>query len=492
MQSVIGSIDSSTTGTRFTICNLNGEQLSYHYITHKQITPHQGWLEHDPIEILNNTIECIKQAHKKMNGVHKLVTIGVTNQRETVVAWNKNTAIPYMNAIVWSDTRTHDICQEYLNKYPKNYFQQKTGLPINTYFSSYKLQWMIQNNQTLKDDINQGNVLFGTIDCWLVWNLTREQNHLTDVTNASRTNLMNLHTLQWDDELLNQFNISKGCLPQIKASNSNFGTLKIDEYEGVPINCVLGDQQAAAIGHALFHEGDCKNTQGSGLFIMANIGQEIKISEYGLLTTVLYQKENEKPIYAFEGAVESGGQLFNWAKDKLQWFDNWEQLSQSTINTEDNGGVYIVPAFSGLFTPFWNFDATGTIIGLSYYTTKDHLRRAILESVCYRTKDVIKAMELSGIKINKIHVDGGLTKNKELMQLQADITQKKLVYPEIIESTASGAAMFAGVGLKLLTEQQIIQNMKVQQIYEGKKSYDKQYKQWELAVNCALQFKKIE
>ncbi|KAM3137955.1 hypothetical protein pb186bvf_009850 [Paramecium bursaria] len=448
------ALDQSTTSTKIALYNEQGGCVLHQAINHQQITLQQGWLEHDPQEIIKNVKELVFGQLQDF----KVESIGITNQRETTVAWNKLTGQNYGNAIVWSDTRTIDICQKHIQKLGKQYFQKKTGLPINTYFSAYKIQWMIENNEDIKNNLE--NIYFGTIDSWIIWNLTGQ--FLTDVTNASRTNLLNLQTLDWDDEILDIFNIKRSNLAKIQPSQSNFGQIK-----GIKIGAVMGDQQAASIGHSMYNVGDSKCTYGSGLFMLVNIGNEFKISNQGLLTTILYQKENQPPVYAFEGAIEAGGQTLNWAKDKQNWFENWQELSNSINN--NNGGVYFIPSFSGYFTPYWKEDSKGLLYGLTFHTTKQHIQRAILESLCYRTKQVINCMIDSQININQLKVDGGLTQNQELMQLQADILRLNIQLSPITDSTCSGVAQLAG---------NVIFIQDIQKIYKPQQNYDEEYQKW--------------
>jgi len=447
----IAAIDQGTTSTRCLVFDHDGKIISSTQKEHRQIFPSPGRVEHDPIEILNNSKEVFKEAISQ-NDIEqsRVQALGITNQRETTVLWNKVSGNPYGNAIVWQDTRTEKICSELLSNGYKELFQQKTGLPIATYFSGPKIKWLIDNTDQIRQDINNGQVLFGNIDSWLVWNLTGGITggiHYTDVTNASRTMLMNLETLDWDDELLEILAIPRELLPEIKPSVSNFGELEWNNSR-IPISGVLGDQQAALFGQVCFDPGDTKNTYGTGCFMLLNTGEKMIRSSHGLLTTVGYQLNSEKPVYCLEGSIAITGALVQWLRDNLGIIQNSKDIESLAETVEDNGGIYFVPAFSGLFAPYWKPDARGLIIGLTRYANKGHLARAALEATAFQTKELLDAMlKDSDVLLNSIKVDGGMVKNELLMQFQADILNVPVVRPIITETTALGAAYAAGLSI---------------------------------------------
>lgn len=431
----IGSLDQGTTSTRFIIFNGNGEIVASHQLEHQQILPQSGWVEHNAEEIWRNTEIVMAQALKNANlEATDLIAIGITNQRETVVAWDRKNGKALANAIVWQDTRT----SEYLNSLPENSKSKitlKTGTPIAPYFSASKMVWLLKNSIS-----DTTNLAFGTIDAWILFKLTGE--FKTDVTNASRTQLMNLETLAWDPELLEIFGIKKEWLPEIKSSSEIYGKTK----EGVPVAGILGDQQAAMVGQTCFEKGSSKTTYGTGNFALISTGEQLVTSKNGLLTTVLY-KLGEAPVqYALEGSVAVTGSAIQWLRDQLGIINSASEVEALAASVQDNGGVYFVPAFSGLFAPYWRSDARGVIVGLTRANTKAHLARAALEAICYQTKEVLDAMEAdSGIKLNEMRVDGGITNNKLCMQLQSNIMGIDVVKPVITETTALGAAFAAGL-----------------------------------------------
>jgi glycerol kinase len=448
MKKYIGSIDQGTTSTRFIIFDKDTNIIASHQIEHKQIYPNQGWVEHDPNEIWKNTQRVISETLLKADiDVNDIESIGITNQRETVLAWNKATGKPLYNAIVWQDTRTSEFCRKYEQDYEKSEFRNITGLPLNTYFSASKISWLINNVNSVKVALDNDELLVGTIDTWLTWNLTGG-NHLTDITNASRTLLMNLETMNWDDRLLNFFNIPKNILPEIKPSSytTSYGSTVLNGFNNIPINGCLGDQQAALFGQNCINEGDAKNTYGTGCFLLLNTGQNIVSSKHGLLTTVAFQFNNEKPTYALEGSVAIAGSLVQWLRDNFGIISSSSEIEDLAKKVDDNGGVYFVPAFTGLFAPYWNKEARGLIIGLTHYNNKSHIARAVLEAAAFQSYDVFTAMQKdSGIELNSLKVDGGMTANNLLMQFQSDILDREIIRPKIIETTALGAAYAAGL-----------------------------------------------
>lgn len=435
----IGSLDQGTTSTRFIIFDKLGQIVASHQLEHRQILPKSGWVEHDADEIWQNTQIVISEALNKAKlKASDLKAIGITNQRETVVAWNRATGKPLSNAIVWQDTRTAEFLNG-LSDDAKSKITSKTGTPIAPYFSASKMAWILKNVIT-----DTQHLAFGTIDSWLLFKLTGE--FKTDVTNASRTQLMNLETLKWDPELLEIFGVEMQWLPEIRSSSEIYGQTS----DGVAIAGILGDQQAAMVGQTCFQIGSSKTTYGTGNFALLNTGTELVRSKNGLLTTVLYQLGNAPVNYALEGSVAVTGSAIQWLRDQLGIISNASEVESLAATVPDNGGIYFVPAFSGLFAPYWRSDARGVIVGLTRANTKAHLARAALEAICYQTKEVLDAMEAdSKIKLNEMRVDGGITNNKLCMQLQADIMGIDVVKPVITETTALGAAFAAGLATGL-------------------------------------------
>lgn len=451
MTNFIGAIDQGTTSTRFIIFDGEGREIARAQKEHSQILPQPGWVEHDALEIINNTREVIAEVcrHTKLSA-KDFAAVGITNQRETVVAWNRRTGKPFGSAIVWQDTRTDKFLQKLKTDGVENLVKAKAGLPLATYFSAAKMRWLLDNNAELKAAAQIGEAVFGTIDSWLVWNLTGG-NFVTDVTNASRTSLMNLETCEWDDELLKIFGINREFLPEILSSSDaeNFGVIEaVEELKGVIIGGCLGDQQAATVGQVCFSEGETKNTYGTGNFMLLNTGSRVPVSNAGLLSTACYKFENQPTIYGLEGSVAVTGSAIQWLRDQLGIINSASEVEALANTVSDNGGVYFVPAFSGLFAPFWRSDARGVIAGLSRHSNKGHIARAALEAICYQTKDVLEAMQKdTGIEIKSLKVDGGATVNATLMQMQADILGITVIRPKVIETTALGAAYAAGLAV---------------------------------------------
>ena len=447
----IGAIDQGTTSTRFIVFDKKGNQISTAQKEHAQIYPQAGWVEHDTNEIWNNTQEVIKSALEKANlTATDIAAVGITNQRETTVVWNKITGKPYYNAIVWQDTRVGNTVTELSNKGKNEWFREKTGLPLAAYFSGLKIKWLLDNVTGLKEDAENGTALFGNMDTFIIWHLTggvKGGIHITDVTNASRTQLMNLKTLAWDDDILTLLNIPKQLLPSIKSSSEVYGKAT-GVLSGVPIAGDLGDQQAALVGQTCFAAGEAKNTYGTGCFMLMNTGQKIIPSNYGLLTTVAYRFGKEPVHYALEGSVAIAGALVQWLRDNLGIIEKSEDVEVLALTVKDNGGCYFVPAFSGLYAPYWKTDARGIIAGLTRYINKGHIARAALEATSFQTLEVLEAMEKdSKIKISSLRVDGGMVKNKLLMQFQTDMLNVPVICPAMIETTALGAAYAAGLAV---------------------------------------------
>lgn len=452
MASYVGAIDQGTTSTRFIVFDHSGRIVASEQREHAQIYPQPGWVEHDAEEIWRRTQEVIAGAlHQRALQPSDLAAIGITNQRETTVLWERRTGKPVHNAIVWQDTRVAPEVANFCRDGGQNRFRQRTGLPLTTYFSGLKIRWLLENVRGLRKKAEAGDVLFGNIDTFLVWHLTggREGGiHVTDVTNASRTQLMNLQTLDWDGELLSAFNIPRAMLPEIRSSSEVYGTASESVLQGVTVGGILGDQQAALVGQTCFRPGEAKNTYGTGCFLLMNTGEHAVPSEHGLLTTVGYRFGKQPAVYALEGSIAITGALVQWVRDNLGLIEKSSDIEALAISVTDNGGVYFVPAFSGLYAPYWKDSARGVIAGLTRYATRGHLARAVLEATAFQTREVLEAMEKdSGIALDSLRVDGGMVENNLLMQFQADILNRPVVRPTIKETTALGAAYAAGLAV---------------------------------------------
>jgi glycerol kinase len=453
MPPIIAAIDQGTTGSRCMLFGHEGLPLAMHYKEHEQIFPQPGWVEHDPLEIWHAVQEVLHGALGKAGvSANQVVALGITNQRETTVVWNRRTGRPYHNAIVWQCTRTQPLCQRLIDDGLEPLFRQRTGLVVATYFSGPKLAWLLEHVPGLREDAERGEALFGTIDSWLVWNLTggiHEGSHVTDVTNASRTMLMNLRTLDWDDELLGVLGIPRAMLPEIRPSSDarSYGATPAELLDApVPVCGILGDQQAALVGQTCFDPGEAKNTYGTGSFLLMHTGDQPVPSQSGLLTTVAYGLEPGRCSYALEGSIAVTGAAVQWLRDGLGLIQSAAETETLAATVPDAGGAYFVPAFSGLFAPHWDMYARGAIVGLTRYVTKAHLVRATLEAICYQTREVLEAMEQdAGIALRALKVDGGAAANNLLMQLQADILAKEVIRPTVGETTALGAAYAAGL-----------------------------------------------
>lgn len=491
MSNRIAAIDQGTTSTRCIVFD-DERAIASAQKEHQQIYPQAGWVEHDAMEIWHRTREVVAEAVK--DGAE---AVGITNQRETTVVWNKKTGQPLHNAIVWQDTRTQNVCDDLTARGFANQFRSKTGLPIATYFSATKLQWILDNVKGARDSAEKGEALFGTIDSWLIWNLTGGPDggvHVTDVTNASRTMLMDLKTLDWDGELLALFNIPRQMLPKItpSAEPGGWGTTRPSSgfKKAIPICSNLGDQQAALVGQACFAPGECKNTYGTGCFMLLNTGSKPVASKHGLLTTVGYQFANEPAVYALEGSIAVTGALVQWLRDNLGIIASSADVESLAKTVPDNGGVYCVPAFSGLFAPRWRSDARGTLVGMTRFTNKSHIARAALEATAYQTRDVLQAMrEDSGVELASLKVDGGMTSNDLLMQFQADMLGIEVARPKIMETTALGAACAAAKVQNLWPEKPAIQSAgggKTWMPAMEKPERDQLYDRWLMAVDRSL------
>ncbi len=448
----IAALDQGTTSTRCILFNQAGEVHSLAQHEHAQHYPQPGWVEHDAAQIWRNTQTVISESLSKASlSAKDLAAIGITNQRETTVLWNRRTGEPIHNALVWQDTRVESLVTDYARAGGPDRFRALTGLPLASYFSALKIQWLLDHVPGARLAAERGELLFGTMDCWVVWNLTGGVSgglHLTDVTNASRTQLMSLATLDWDDSLLAAFRIPRSILPRIVSSSAQIGVVKLDSIAGVPITGILGDQQAALVGQTCFEKGEAKNTYGTGCFLLMNTGTQIVPSRAGLITTVAYRFGNEPASYALEGSIAITGALVQWLRDSLQIIDSSAQIEALAREVEDNGGVYFVPAFSGLYAPHWNAGARGAMLGLTRYATRAHIARAALEATAFQTREVLESMQLdAGVAFPELRVDGGMVRNELLMQFQADMLGRPVVCPRVTETTALGAAYAAGLAV---------------------------------------------
>ncbi|MFN2499131.1 MAG: glycerol kinase GlpK [Pyrinomonadaceae bacterium] len=505
MTRYVGAVDQGTTSTRFMVFDHAGREVARHQLEHAQILPQAGWVEHDPIEIYQRTCETIEGALTagKLTA-QDLAAVGITNQRETAVVWNPKTGAPLYNAIVWQDTRTDRIMRKLEQDGSGEVIRSKAGLPPATYFSGGKIQWILDNVDGARAAAEQGEAIFGNVDTWVIWNLTGGTNggvHITDVTNASRTMLLNLQTLDWDDELLGFFGVPRSMLPAVRpSSDSNFYgvTQTSGPFKGeVPLCADLGDQQAATVGQVCFAPGEAKNTYGTGNFMLLNTGTHIVPSHAGLLTTVCYQFGKEHSIYALEGSVAVTGSAVQWLRDQLSIIKQASDIEALANTVSDNGGVYFVPAFSGLYAPYWRADARGCIVGLSRFNDKGHLARATLEAICYQTRDVLDAMvKDSGVRLEVLKVDGGATVNDALMQLQADILGVPVVRPVVPETTALGAAYAAGLAVGFWSDEaEMRRNWQADKQWEPRWSADQRaagYIGWQKAIERTLNWVDLE
>lgn len=495
MAKYVGALDQGTTSNRFIIFDHAGQIIGLDQKEHEQIFPKPGWVEHDPMEIWHNAGEVIRGALDQagLSG-SDLAAVGITNQRETTMLWDKHTGRPYSNAIVWQCTRTDDICRELTREEGQNRFRPKTGLPIATYFSGPKIKWILDNVPGAKAGAHKGDALFGTMETWLIWWLTGGPDggsHVTDVTNASRTQLMDLQTLDWDDEILGILGIPRQILPRIVPSidSDTWGTTGQDGpfQAQVPVCGALGDQQAALVGQTCFNMGEAKNTYGTGCFMLLNTGTTPVPSRKGLLTTLGYRINNQEPVYCLEGSIAITGALVQWLRDNLGLVKSAAEIEDLARTVDDNGGAYFVPAFSGLFAPYWRSDARGVIAGLTRFVNKGHIARAVLEASAYQTRDIVDAMgKDSGVELTKLKVDGGMVSNELLMQFQADILDVPVVRPKVAETTALGAAYAAGLAVGFWPGlDELRQNWSIDKTWqpgmalEVRKNY---YREWKKAV----------
>ena len=498
-QKYVAAVDQGTTSTRFMIFDHDGRVVGVRQLEHQQIYPQAGWVEHDPMEIWARTQEVMRGALQRSGiAASNLAAIGVTNQRETTVVWDRKTGKPYYNAIVWQDTRTKDICDALAKDGGQDRFRAKTGLPLATYFSGPKIQWILDRVPSVRAAAERGDALFGNMDAWIIWSLTGGPDggaHVTDVSNASRTMLMDLRTLDWDDEILSIFGIPRAMLPETRPSSDPalYGrTLTTGPLDAaIPVCGDLGDQQAALVGQTCYSPGEAKNTYGTGCFMLLNTGEKPVPSASGLLTTVGYKMGDAPAVYCLEGSIAITGALVQWLRDNLEFFSESCHVEDYARQVEDSGGVYIVPAFSGLFAPYWRSDARGVIVGLTRYVNKSHLCRAALEATAYQTREVLDAMEKdSGVKLAALKVDGGMVVDDLLMQFQADILGVPVVRPKVAETTALGAAYAAGLAVGFWDNlEDLRKNWGVDKTWEPQMDADTRarlYKGWLKAVQRTL------
>lgn len=491
MGAYLAALDQGTTSTRFIVFDRGGRIVAQAQEEHEQIYPRPGWVEHDPQEIWRRTQDVIATAMKqKILQPKDLAAIGITNQRETAILWNRITGLAVSNAIVWQDTRVETMVAEFAKRGGADRFRAKTGLPLSTYFSALKIRWLLQNVRGAREEGDSGELLFGTVDSYLLWRLTGGTSggvHLTDVTNASRTQLMNLSTMNWDPEILAAFDIPAAILPRIVSSSEEYGTATLAAISGVPLAGILGDQQAALFGQTCFSAGEAKNTYGTGCFLLMNTGEQPVESTCGLLTTVGYKLGNHKAIYALEGSVAITGALVQWLRDNIGLIEKSSDVETLAHTVRDNGGVYFVPAFSGLYAPYWRSDARGVIAGLTRFANKGHLARAVLEATAYQTREVLEAMERdSDIHLFSLRTDGGMVANDLLMQFQADILNIPVLRPMIQETTALGVAYAAGLAVGYYSSlDDLRENWAVDQTWEPhmeEELREKYFRDWKKAV----------
>jgi len=499
MSSYLAAIDQGTTSTRFIVFDSAGRIVSVAQKEHEQLYPKPGWVEHDPEEIWRRTLEVISVAmQQKGLRPEDLAALGITNQRETTIVWSRKTGRAVHNAVVWQDTRVEDEVGEFSREGGQDRFREQTGLPLATYFSALKIRWILKHIPGARGSAESGDLLFGTVDSYLVWKLTGGTNggiHVTDVTNASRTQLMNLHTLSWDKALLELFDIPEAILPRIASSSEVYGLAQAGEVRDVPIAGILGDQQAALVGQTCFEPGQAKNTYGTGCFLLMNTGKRPVLSNHGLLTTVAYQLGTHPACYALEGSVAITGALVQWLRDNLGLIEKSSDIESLARTVKDNGGVYFVPAFSGLFAPYWQTSARGVIVGLTRYANKGHLARAVLEATAFQTREVLEAMELdSGTKLHSLRTDGGMVENDLLMQFQADILDRDVVRPLIRETTALGASYAAGLAVGFYRDlNELRQQWAVDQVWKPhmeSAARDRLFSEWKEAVSRSFHWLK--
>ena len=488
MAQYAAAVDQGTTSTRFMVFDHGGQVVSVDQKEHEQIYPKPGWVEHDANEIWQRTQEVIKAGLDKVQA-SDIAAVGVTNQRETTVVWDRTNGQPVFNAIVWQDTRTDQICNELSADGGQDRFRAKTGLPIATYFSGPKIKWILENVDGIREKAEAGDVIFGNIDSWVIWQLTGGPDggvHVTDVTNASRTMMMNLETLDWDDEILGILGVPRAMLPEIRASSETYGEAK-NGLAGIPVAGDLGDQQAALFGQTCFSVGEAKNTYGTGNFLLLNTGNEAVQSKSGLLTTLAYKIGDQPATYCLEGAIAITGALVQWLRDNIGLIKESPEIEELAKTVDDNGGVYFVPAFSGLFAPYWRNEARGVIAGLTRYVNKGHIARAALEATAWQSKEVVDAMNAdSGVELTSLKVDGGMVYNELLMQFQADVLDVPVIRPTVAETTSLGAAYAAGLAVGFWSEVEDLRanwgKDKEWQPQMDAEEREKEYRFWKKAV----------
>ncbi|MGI5951269.1 MAG: glycerol kinase GlpK [Brooklawnia sp.] len=486
------AIDQGTTSTRAIVFNHSGQIVSVGQMEHEQIFPRAGWVEHDPMEVWTNVREVVASALAKADLTPDAIhAVGVTNQRETTVVWDKNTGEPVYNAIVWQDTRTAKIVDELGGDIGQDRYKARVGLPLATYFSGPKVKWILDNVEGTRARAEAGDLLMGNMDTWVIWNMTGGADggvHVTDVTNASRTMLMDLATLSWDAEICADMTVPMSMLPEIRSSAEVYGYVReAGVLAGIPIAGDLGDQQAATFGQACFESGMAKNTYGTGNFMLMNTGTEPVASENGLLTTVCYKIGDQPTVYALEGSIAVTGSLVQWLRDNLKMIDSAPEIEDLAKTVDDNGGAYFVPAFSGLFAPYWKSDARGVLVGLTRYVNRGHIARAVLEATAFQTREVLDAMEAdSGVTLTELKVDGGMTANETLMSFQADVLGVDVVRPQVAETTALGAAYAAGIATGYWEgEQDVIDNWAEDRRWApemASEDVERIYRNWKKAV----------
>jgi glycerol kinase len=488
MAQYAAAIDQGTTSTRFMVFDHGGQVVSVDQKEHEQIYPKPGWVEHDAMEIWERTQEVVRAGLDKVQA-SDIAAVGVTNQRETTVVWDRSTGQPVHNAIVWQDTRTDQICNELSADGGQDRFRAKTGLPIATYFSGPKIKWILDNVDGVRARAESGDVVFGNIDTWVIWLLTGGADggaHVTDVTNASRTMMMNLETLDWDDEILGILGVPRAMLPEIRASSETYGEAR-NGLAGIPVAGDLGDQQAALFGQTCFSVGEAKNTYGTGNFLLLNTGNEAVQSKSGLLTTLAYKIGDQPATYCLEGAIAITGALVQWLRDNIGLIKESPEIEELAKTVDDNGGVYFVPAFSGLFAPYWRNEARGVIAGLTRYVNKGHIARAALEATAWQSKEVVDAMNAdSGVELTSLKVDGGMVYNELLMQFQADVLDVPVIRPTVAETTSLGAAYAAGLAVGFWSEVEDLRanwgKDKEWQPQMDAEEREKEYRFWKKAV----------
>jgi glycerol kinase len=488
MAQYAAAIDQGTTSTRFMVFDHGGQVVAVDQKEHEQIYPKPGWVEHDPLEIWQRTQEVVRAGLDKVKA-SDIAAVGVTNQRETTLVWERSTGRPVYNAIVWQDTRTDQICNELTAAGAQDRFRAKTGLPIATYFSGPKIKWLLDNVDGVRAKAENGEVLFGNIDTWVIWQLTGGPDggvHVTDVTNASRTMLMNLETLDWDDEILGILGVPRTMLPEIRASSETYGEAK-NGLAGIPVAGDLGDQQAALFGQTCFSVGEAKNTYGTGNFLLLNTGTEAVPSKSGLITTLAYKIGDQSAVYCLEGSIAITGALVQWLRDNIGLIETSAEIENLAKTVEDNGGIYFVPAFSGLFAPYWRSDARGVIAGMTRYVSKGHIARAALEATAWQSREVVDAMNAdSGVELTSLKVDGGMVYNELLMQFQADVLDVPVIRPTVAETTSLGAAYAAGLAVGFWSEVEDLRaNWGKDKQWEPQmdaEEREKEYRLWKKAV----------